>query len=92
MSERQDLPAGGFSTWLRRTRDAQVDDTGADVPCGECIACCRSSYFIHVAPEEIQTLARIPGELLFPAAGLPKGNVVMGYDENGCCPMLRDDA
>jgi Fe-S-cluster containining protein len=92
MTERQDLPAGRFSTWLRRTRDAQVDDSGADVPCGECIACCRSSYFIHVAPEESQTLARIPGELLFPATGLPKGNVVLGYDENGRCPMLQDDA
>jgi len=91
MSERLDLPAGRFSTWLRRTRDAQIDDGGADLPCGECIACCRSSYFIHVAPEETQTLAAIPGELLFAAPDLPRGNVVLGHDENGRCPMLHDD-
>ena len=60
------------------------------MPCGECTACCTSSYFIHIRPEETQTLARIPGELLFPAPGLPGGNLVLGYDENGHCPMLSD--
>ena len=90
MTDRQDLLAGRFSAWLRRTLIAHVEDSGADVPCGECIACCRSSYFIHIGPEETQTVARIPGELLFPAAGLPKGNVVLGYDEHGRCPMLID--
>jgi uncharacterized protein len=90
-AERQVLPAGGFSSWLRRMRDALITNRGADVPCGECNACCRSSYFIHVKPEETQTLARIPGKLLFPAPGLPKGNLLMGYDEKGRCPMLIDD-
>ena len=60
------------------------------MPCGECTACCTSSYFIHIRPEETQTLARIPAELLFPAPGLPKGNLLLGYDENGHCPMLSD--
>jgi hypothetical protein len=91
MTEQRDLPAGRFSSWLRRTRSAQVSEDGADVPCGECTACCTSSYFIHIRPEETQTLTRIPGELLFAAPGLPKGNVLLGYDENGRCPMLRDD-
>ncbi len=91
MTERRDLPAGGFSSWLRRTRSALVKENGANVPCGECNACCRSSYFIHIRPEETQTLIRIPGKLLFAAPGLPKGNVLLGYDENGRCPMLIDD-
>jgi len=91
MTEMQDLPAGRFSSWLRGTRIAQVADSGADVPCGECTACCTSSYFIHIGPEETQTLARISKELLFPAPGLSKGTVLMGYDENGHCPMLVDD-
>jgi len=89
-TQRQDLPAGGFSDWLRSTRSAHATDAGADVPCGECIACCTSSYFIHVGPEEIETLARIPSELLFAAPGQPEGNVLLGYDENGRCPMLVD--
>ena len=44
--------------------------------------------FIHVRPEEKETLRRIPRALLFPAPGLPKGHVLMGYRDNGECPML----
>lgn len=47
--------------------------------------------FIHIQPEETQTLDRIPPALLFPAPGLPKGHVLLGYDEQGHCPMLIDD-
>ena len=90
MNEPHDLPSGPFSSWLRMTRTAQADGGEADVPCGECRACCGSSYFVHIAPKETQTLARIPAKLLFPAPDLPKGTVVMGYDEHGRCPMLRD--
>ncbi len=90
MNEQQDLPAGCFSSWLRRTRSALVKEKGVNVHCGECKACCTSSYFIHIRPEENQTLARINKKLLFPAPGLPKGNVLLGYDQNGRCPMLID--
>lgn len=84
------LPAGPFSSWLRRARSAQRGERGVDLPCGDCTACCTSSYFIHVAPDETETLSRIPRELLFPAPGLPAGNVLLGYDERGHCPMLID--
>lgn len=90
-AEQEDLAAGAFSSWLGRTRSAQVDDGGADVPCGKCTACCTSSYFIHIGPEEVRTLGRIPKELLFRAPGLPEGNVLLGYDEKGHCPMLVDE-
>ncbi len=63
----------------------------ADVPCGECTACCRSSYFIHIAPDETAALRRIPAALRFPAPGRPKGHVLLGFDEDGRCPMLVDD-
>ena len=85
-----ELPAGSFSSWVKRTRSAVADKGTADVPCGSCIACCTSSYFIHVGPDETETLRRIPKALLFPAPGLPKGNVLMGYDEHGRCPMLKN--
>jgi Fe-S-cluster containining protein len=90
-SEDGDLSAGSFGSWLERTRCAQLKDTGADVPCGGCTACCRSSYFIHIGPDEAASLARIPSELLFPAPGLPDGNVLLGFDEEGRCPMLKED-
>ena len=91
VAERQDVAAGNFSSWLRTTRRALVDQGDVDVPCGGCNACCRSSYFIHIRPEETETLARIPEEFLFAAPGQPQGHMLMGYDEKGHCPMLVDD-
>jgi uncharacterized protein len=85
-------PAGDFSTWLAATRSALGNDADVDVPCGSCTACCTAAYFIHVRPDETRTLARIPKALLFPAPGMPKGHVVMGYDANGHCPMLVGNA
>ena len=84
------LPAGTFSSWVKHTRSAVADKGTADVPCGTCVACCTSSYFIHVGPDEKDALRAIPKALLFPAPGLPKGNVLMGYDERGHCPMLKN--
>ena len=84
----QDLPAGDFSAWLRHTRSALVTESGTEVDCGECIACCSSSQFIHVRPEETRTLGRIRKNVLVPAPGLPKGNVLLGYDKKGFCPMM----
>jgi len=59
-----------------------------NVPCGKCDACCRSSYFIHINPEETRTLKRIPQNLLLQAPLRPDGHMVLGYDEQGRCPML----
>jgi len=47
--------------------------------------------FVHIKPEEVETIRRIPKALLFPAPGLPKGHVLMGYDDMGQCPMLIDN-
>jgi Fe-S-cluster containining protein len=88
MTARRDLPAGGFSVWLRGIRAVLAGEGEADVACGDCSACCITSHFVHVGPAEAQALAAIPRDLLFPAPGLPTGSVVMGYDEQGCCPML----
>ncbi len=86
-----DLPAGDFSSWMIEMQGAIRGEHGSDVPCDGCTACCTSSQFIHIGPDETDTLAHIPAELLFPAPGLPPGHVVLGYDERGHCPMLIDE-
>ncbi len=88
MSAPRDLPAGDFSAWLRAMRAALAEEAASDVPCGDCSACCTTSHFVHVRPEETAAHARIPRELLFPAPGQPQGHLLLGYDERGHCPML----
>ena len=84
------IDAGAFGGWLADARAAIRGERDADVPCGTCTACCTSSHFVHVAADETDTLAHIPAELLFPAPGFPAGHVLMGYDDQGRCPMLGD--
>jgi Fe-S-cluster containining protein len=83
-----DLPAGRFSEWLDGMQAALRGERESDVPCEGCTACCTSSQFVHIGPDETDTLAHIPRQLLFPAPRLPAGHVVLGYDERGHCPML----
>ena len=84
------LGAGRFSDWLTQIELALNGQGESDVPCGTCTACCTSSQFVHIEPDETDALAHIPAALLFPAPRLPLGHVVLGYDENGHCPMLVD--
>lgn len=84
------LPAGLVSDWLAAHRASFTAEAGAEVPCGDCVGCCTSSYFIHVRPDEKAALARIPKALLFRAPGLPKGHLLMGYTDQGHCPMFKD--
>jgi uncharacterized protein len=84
------LAAGGFAGWLRDTQAAIRGERDADVPCDGCTACCTASQFIHIGPDETETLAHIPAGLLFPAPLMPEGHVVLGHDGRGHCPMLRD--
>ena len=92
VTDDQPLPAGVFSDWLVEMQSALRGERGSSVPCDGCTACCTSSQFIHIGPDETDTLAHIPSVLLFPAPRLPIGHVLLGYDENGHCPMLIDGA
>ena len=85
-----DLDAGDFTTWLGMIELSIRIGAESDVPCGSCTACCTSGQFVHIAPDEVATIAAIPAPLLFPAPGAPPGHVLLGYDENGHCPMLID--
>jgi hypothetical protein len=80
--------AGPFGGWLDDLGAALRGERDADVPCGGCTACCESSQFVHVEPDETDALAHIPATLLFPAPRQPKGHLLLGYDEHGRCPML----
>jgi Fe-S-cluster containining protein len=77
-----------FSLWLRHAQAALAEEQPAEAPCGDCNACCRTSHVIHVRTEEKRTRSRIPRRFLLPAPGLPPGNLVLGYDQAGCCPLL----
>ena len=87
----QPVDAGDFATWLEGTHSTQLEGKDADVPCGDCNGCCKSFYFIHITPQDSDALRVIPRELLVAAPGLPPGHFVMGYNDQGHCPMLRDD-
>jgi Fe-S-cluster containining protein len=91
-SDDRDVPAGDFSSWVVEMQGAIRGEHGSDVPCGGCTACCTSYQFVHIGPDETETLSHIPVELLFPAPRLPRGHVLLGYDERGHCPMLIDNA
>lgn len=80
-----DLPAGGFSEWLRAMRRALATEEGMDVACGDCVGCCTSSYYIKVRPNETRALAAIDPKHLSPG---PRGSQLMGFLENGHCPMF----
>src|SRR3954447_22749607 len=86
------MDAGDLASWLARIEGVLRHGDEADVPCGACTACCTSSQFVHIEPDELDTLAHVPKALRFPAPGRPPGHVVLGYDERGHCPMLVDGA
>lgn len=80
------LPAGNFSDWLRAMRRALAGGPGMEVACGDCVGCCTSSYFIKVRPHETRALAAIDPKFLRDGPG-PAPARLMGYLENGHCPM-----
>ncbi len=90
MTTHDSLDAGEFNDWIYAITSALNGTSSSEVPCGECTACCTSSQFVHIEPDETATLERIPKKLLFAAPGLPKGNRVMGYDDVGHCPMFKN--
>jgi hypothetical protein len=84
------IAAGAFGAWLEQARDSLHGNRGADVPCGDCVGCCVSSYFIPVRPEDKDALDTIPAKYLVNAPNEPRGQWLMGYREDGTCPMLVD--
>ena len=86
----EELDAGEFGAWLVAMRRALRRVADSDVTCGDCCACCSTSHFVHIGPDERETLARVSRDLLFPAPGMPAGHVLLPYDERGRCPLLDE--
>ena len=85
------LDAGALAPWLDGIGAVLRGERSADVDCTGCTACCASSQFVHVEPDEADALAAVPVALHFPAPGGPRGHVVVPYDETGRCPLLGAD-
>ena len=82
------VSAGPFGDWLARMRNSLRGEGGTDVPCGTCVGCCVSSYFIPIRPKDAAARVRIPADKLIRATGQPPGHAMMAYESNGLCPML----
>jgi len=82
--------AGEFSDWLKGFQSSLREGTDNEVACGDCVGCCSSSYFIHVGPTEKDTLRHLPKDLAIPAPGMEPGNLLIGYQPDGRCPMLGE--
>src|SRR5687767_16035711 len=84
------MDAGYFGAWLAAARASlRGEGQGLEVPCGDCAGCCTSSLFVHISPGETETLAIIPAKLLVRAPGRPRGHKLLGFAEDGSCPMVK---
>lgn len=52
-------PGGDFSAWMAQVQGAIRGEGASEVPCGRCTACCTASQFIHIGPDETDTLSHI---------------------------------
>lgn len=82
------VAAGPFGDWLARFRASLRGTGGMEVPCGDCVGCCISSYAVWLRPQDERALTRIPVKLLVSAPGLPAGHSIMLAAADGSCHML----
>jgi hypothetical protein len=82
------VDAGSFAAWLGNMRAVLRGEQAADVPCGDCVGCCVSSYPIPLRPSDHVALEQVPAEHLHLPADPARGLARMGFREDGSCPML----
>jgi uncharacterized protein len=82
-----------FSRWLHGYLRAQtLAEPTSDVPCGECNACCKSSFYIQIDSAERETLALIPASRLTRSTEAKEPQWTLDQSNAGSCPMLIDGA
>jgi Fe-S-cluster containining protein len=84
----ESVAAGPFGAWLARARAALRGEAGNEVPCGDCVGCCTSSYYIPLRPRDVAVLEQVPAAFLTKSQGQPDSHWLMGYRPNGHCPMF----
>jgi hypothetical protein len=81
------INAGTFGDWLRQIRAVLRGERDADVPCGDCVGCCVSSYPILLRVSDKLAREQVPEErLIGPARSGERW--LMGYRDDGSCPFL----
>lgn len=86
------IDAGPFSQWLRNMRAVLRDEQDADVPCGDCVGCCVSSYPIPLRPADRVAQDQVPEQFLLQVPGQRSGHLLMGFRDDGSCPFLSGRA
>ena len=79
--------AGPFGEWLAAMRQVLRGERDADVPCGDCIGCCVSSYPIPLRPEDVRARAEVPEQYLLGTMAAGE-RWMMGFREDGRCPFM----
>lgn len=83
--------AGSFGEWLAQMRGVLRGERVADVPCGECVGCCISSYPIPLRPRDTVARSQVPEQWLM-GPSPPGERWLMGFREDGSCPFLEKRA
>lgn len=83
-----EVAAGPFGRWLAQARGALKGNGGMEVPCGDCVGCCTSSYSILLRPHDA-ALDVVPVKFLSSVPGLAYPHAKMSPLENGHCPMFQ---
>lgn len=83
------VDAGFFGEWLAVMRGVLRGEGDADVPCGDCIGCCISSYPVPLRPRDEAARAEVPEQWLIGPAS-PGEKWLMGFREDGSCPFMED--
>jgi len=83
------IDAGSFSAWLVQAHEALRTNKGMDVPCGDCVGCCTSSYSILLRPHDA-ALDSVPAQYLSTVSGLSYPHAKMDPLPNGHCPMFKE--
>jgi len=84
------VAAGSFAIWLNQIQQALRGQGGTDVPCGECVGCCVSSYYIPLRAADEPVAAQVPEAMLHVTGPAEAPQQWMAYGADGHCPMLRN--
>lgn len=87
------LQAGAFARWVEQYVRSQLQPEAAgETPCGECNACCKGSYYVAIAADERETIARIPRVHLTLSTQTHEPQWALDQSCTGSCPMLVDES